>query len=213
MFGSKMGQLRVYVSKDGTSLGENRWSAANEVSSWNLGWLEISEAENFQVVIEAIVANDSLSDVALDDLNMVEGSCAVSAEDNKCNFESGFCHYYNYQQDDQLDWIIHTQSDPQLGDVPTGNGFIYVGLTHDFSMEDVARISSPNFNFNATGRICVDFFYYFSDGPSSEIHVYTAHLEGEDLKLEEIQKITGGTPNTWRRFRKNEKRTCRRTGK
>ena len=203
MFGSKMGKLEVFVSKDETSLGENRWSAANEVSVWSLGWLEISETESFRVVIEAMVVNDSLSDIALDDLNMVNGKCAISEEDNKCNFNTGFCHYRNWQHDDQLDWVLHTQADPQLGDVPPQNGFIYVGLTQKFNQEDFARITSPLFNFNATGRICVDFFYYFSDGPTSEIHVYTGHTEGEDFKLEEVQKISGGASKTWRRLKKN----------
>ena len=49
----------------------------------------------------------------------------------------------------------------------------------------------------------MDFFYYFSDGPTSEIHVYTGHTEGEDFKLEEVQKISGGASKTWRRLRKN----------
>ena len=184
MFGSKRGQLGVFVSKDSTSLGENRWSAVNEVSSWNLGWLEISEDESFQVVIEAIVANDSISDIAIDDLNMVEGTCAVAEEDNKCNFDSGFWHYYNYQEDDQLDWILHRRNDPPLGSVPRENGFIYIGLTHDFNGDDVARISSPKFNFNITGRICVDFFYYLSDGAGGEIEIYTGHIEENNLQLE-----------------------------
>ena len=203
MFGSKSPHIGVFVSKDEASFGENIWNVTNEVSAWNLAWVEIAEAETFQVVIGAYVEKDSISDIAVDDLNMVNGKCSVSEEDNKCDFETGLCHYYNYQHDDQLDWIIHTPSDPQLGDVPPGNGFIYVGLTHEFSMEDFARISSPKFNFNTTGRICVDFFYYFSDGPSSEIHAYTGHLDGDALLLEEVGKVSGGPAKTWRRFRKN----------
>ena len=81
-------------------------------------------------------------------------------------------------------------------------------MTHDQQVisEESARLVSPNFNFNATGSMCVDFFYLFTNPNHATLKVYVGQkVGGGDYSLEAVSEIKGGGAKVWRRFRKNIK--------
>jgi hypothetical protein len=43
-----------------------------------------------------------LGDIAIDDVDIEAGACANQAS---CDFETGYCGYYNAQEDDDFDWL------------------------------------------------------------------------------------------------------------
>ncbi len=43
-----------------------------------------------------------MGDIALDDIEIEEGACPAAAS---CDFENGYCGYYNAQEDDDFDWL------------------------------------------------------------------------------------------------------------
>ena len=198
----------MYLAKGDAITEEPKWSLNIESPVWNLGYLEIPDQENYKVVFEGSIPEGAVVDVGLDDLNMGEGQCSAPEEDNQCNFDVDFCHYANEQKEDQLDWVLNTRWDPPLTGVADHNGFIY--LTHENMAltEENARIVSPLFNFDATGAMCVDFFYLFTEPNKMQLKVSIGQTIGGEYKLEAVTGeggITGGGANTWRRYRKNVK--------
>jgi hypothetical protein len=49
-----------------------------------------------------VIGESFLGDAALDDIEIEEGACPTEAS---CDFESGYCGYYNTQEEDDFDWL------------------------------------------------------------------------------------------------------------
>ncbi|XP_050164389.1 IgGFc-binding protein-like [Myiozetetes cayanensis] len=66
--------LRVYVVHNETSTLE--WKeAGSKGDAWNLGEVTVHSKGNMQIVLEGMIGEDFLSDMALDDLSIVKGHC------------------------------------------------------------------------------------------------------------------------------------------
>ncbi len=43
-------------------------------------------------------------DIAIDDIELVNGPCG---EDGSCDFERGYCGFYNVKEEDNFDWVLN----------------------------------------------------------------------------------------------------------
>ena len=69
----------------------------------------------FQIVFEATRGRTFMSDIALDDIQIIQGSCPLPGS---CNFEVGLCGYTNIQGD-QFDWTRAKGGTPSVMTGPT----------------------------------------------------------------------------------------------
>ena len=211
MVGSQQANISVYIAEGDAITEEPKWSLTHESPVWNMGYLEIPRDQgNYKVVLAGNVPEGAVDSVAVDDLNLVEGTCSVPEEDNQCNFDTDWCHYQNVNdpQIDQLDWVLHTPWDPPLNGLPEHNGFTYMTHAQMAIQEESARLVSPNFNFNTTGSMCLDFYYLFTNPNHASLMVYVGQkVGGGDYTLEAVTEnpLKGGGAKVWRRYRKNIK--------
>jgi hypothetical protein len=95
MYGSNIYRLNIYLKTDNGDLGKPVWQKEGQKGNfWIFGHLFIENSvNNLRIVVEGVVGNGYMGDIALDDFSYNEGSCPIS---NECDFEqSDLCGYVN----------------------------------------------------------------------------------------------------------------------
>lgn len=77
MNGAQMGTLNV-IFKQAGKRDQRLWSkSGNQGTSWNLANILVSPSSNYSIMFEGIVGSGYQSDVAIDDVSIKSGSCAL----------------------------------------------------------------------------------------------------------------------------------------
>ncbi|WAR02788.1 MLRP1-like protein, partial [Mya arenaria] len=79
MFGRNVGSLTVYISQNGSMPGYPMWAlTGNKGVGWKSAQVALQSSIQYTVVFEGQVGSGILGDIALDDLSMTSGQCALT---------------------------------------------------------------------------------------------------------------------------------------
>ncbi|XP_071828952.1 scavenger receptor cysteine-rich type 1 protein M130-like isoform X6 [Apostichopus japonicus] len=210
MYGSTIGSLHVYAHT--SSLGSPIWSMyGSQGNQWRLGQVQVYVYSTTQIVFEGVRGSSYTGDIALDDIDIANGSCSFVTStpetttfvttltgDLDCDFETGLCSY-SQSYNDQLDWTRRTGSTPSYSTGPyydhtsgTSWGY-YVYLETSYGYNGYkARLHSRS--LQTYGTHCVNFYYHMNGSTIGSLHVYanTSSLGSP------IWSMYGSQGNQWR---------------
>ncbi|XP_071851180.1 MAM and LDL-receptor class A domain-containing protein 1-like isoform X5 [Apostichopus japonicus] len=172
MYGVSINALNVYVQTDGGP-GTLEWTrSGNQGDRWTRG--QVFLKNSFKVVFEAIVGEDFLSDITLDDIFFFEGSCPVA---DLCDFESSLevCGFYQYESD-VYNWIIASGSgaDPTLQpptDVSYQTSFGHYFFFNETYENPVGSNEAPFYTQRITSSDTCVRFWYRTNGPTATLTI------------------------------------------
>ncbi|PIK50171.1 putative MAM and LDL-receptor class A domain-containing protein 1 [Apostichopus japonicus] len=172
MYGVSINALNVYVQTDGGP-GTLEWTrSGNQGDRWTRG--QVFLKNSFKVVFEAIVGEDFLSDITLDDIFFFEGSCPVA---DLCDFESSLevCGFYQYESD-VYNWIIASGSgaDPSLQpptDVSYQTSFGHYFFFNETFENPVGSNEAVFYTQRITSSDTCVRFWYRTNGPTATLTI------------------------------------------
>ncbi|XP_047662628.1 MAM and LDL-receptor class A domain-containing protein 1 isoform X2 [Tachysurus fulvidraco] len=197
MYGGASMMLNIYL------LEENRatkiWSIANNQGNhWHPAQVEINPVGPFQIIVEGIRGSNAQSDVAWDDVTIVDGKCISSVMPKpevpsptsgnmfvttsvcgmNCNFENNLCTW-TQMLTDVFDWTRHngptsTALTGPSSDHTTGTGY-YLYIEGDSATHgDTARLLSEE--CSDVQPQCLQFWYHmYGSSWTMGLTVYLLH--------------------------------------
>ena len=107
----------VFVTEIFTCLFNLRiWTRyGTQSNKWRYAQITLISNQAFYVLFEGVRGTSYEGDIALDDLDIVDGSCPTSKE---CDFEGGLCGWKNVQGD-QFDWRRDSGGTPSVQTGPS----------------------------------------------------------------------------------------------
>ena len=210
MYGRQMGSLNVYaysISNETTLLWALDGDKGNE---WRNGRVNIKSTQPFKLIIEGVRGSGVLSDIGIDDINVIERPCSIVPYDSlpdkdsikttmaplttrtfkpttllDCTFEQNMC---TWVQTGSFNWTRSqgTQGSELDGPIEfdhtigTAEGWYLFADLKNRSFGDKAIVETPTL----TGLKCMSFYYYIQ-APSVNVDF--------DLNVKLLDKIE------WRR--------------
>lgn len=175
------------------------WEMSGDAgNSWHQAQTSVSSSKSpFQVVIEGVIGENHLGNIALDEISFSSGPCPTSppvASKNygDCTFEQSMCYWRNPDADihlDDLDWIRSSEEQsihgPNFDHTLKKRSGFYLKLENTFREPKSgtrAFLLSPIFQPKPQRSVqCLSFYYYMfmrsisSSGPNlGTIRVYLA---------------------------------------
>lgn len=167
-------------------------------NSWHQAQTSVSSSKSpFQVLIEGVIGENHLGNIAIDEISFSSGPCPTSppiASKNygDCTFEQSMCYWRNPDTDmhlDDLDWVRSADEQsihgPNFDHTLKKRSGSYLKLENTFREPKSgtrAFLLSPIFQPKSQGNVqCLSFYYYMfmrsisSSGPNlGTIRVYLA---------------------------------------
>lgn len=175
------------------------WEMSGDAgNSWHQAQTSVSSSRSpFQVLIEGVIGENHLGNIAIDEISFSSGPCPTSppvASKNygDCTFEQSMCYWRNPDADihlDDLDWIrtadeqsIHGPNFDHTLKRRSGSYLKLENTLREPKSGSRAFLLSPIFQPKASGSVqCLSFYYYMfmrsisSSGPNlGTIRVYLA---------------------------------------
>ncbi|KAK3084897.1 hypothetical protein FSP39_020980 [Pinctada imbricata] len=207
MYGAEEGTLNVYIQNKET-LGTPILSiSGNQGTRWKAGIVTIPLAiatGGFEIVFEGVIGDGYHSDIAIDDLSLIESPCQNSQVPFKtCGFETNdpSCGFTQDKSDD-FDWTRHVGRTASSGTGPTADHtlgtqqgyYMYTEASGPRRAGDKARLISPLFTWNST--LCLLFYYNLYGLHTGTLNVYVKQGTG-DLGRPSVS-ISGNQGNLWK---------------
>ncbi|CAG2170061.1 unnamed protein product [Oppiella nova] len=224
MYGNGIGTLRVRLRYTGDEERPEKilWEMKGEAgNNWYLGQVPVSSpAQAYHVVIEGIVGQNSLGNIAIDNLSFQVGTCPISPQtasrgSGDCTFEENMCLWHNplpHSRVDDFDWLRqysfggtgpkydHTKKTPE--------GY-FINLSGDALQPQRggtrAWLLSPEFTPQTTTPKCLSFYYYMFErtidpaGPSlGSLRVYIKTLSDNGEQLNLVWRLNNHQAQGWR---------------
>lgn len=102
LFGSSVGSISIWL-RENKNLTKILWSRKeNFGNQWRLSQVTVYSDFDHEIVLDGTVGDSYSGDAAFDDIELSNGGCEP---EGYCNFETGFCGYYNTEKEDNFDWI------------------------------------------------------------------------------------------------------------
>nr|XP_054756445.1 MAM and LDL-receptor class A domain-containing protein 1-like [Lytechinus pictus] len=214
MYGDTMGSLSVYVKESSSSsLGDPVWSLAGERGNgWFRGLASIQDnANQVQLVFEAVIGSGKYSDIAIDDITVEDGPCPVSDVVN-CTFESidedddGMCGFV-LDETSQFDFIRTNGKTASSFRAPSVDHTTKTELGFFMNVEGYysnkykfARLKSPLFRGiqgDDSETFCVVFWYHMFKDDIGELNVYLRNKSSTSMGSP-IWSLAGSRGDVWR---------------
>ncbi|CAG2236368.1 unnamed protein product [Mytilus edulis] len=198
MYGEGMGTLNVYL--DSENVSRNIWSmSGNRQEKWWLGHVDISISEPYSITFEGMRGSSYESDIALDDIVLLSGSCEedfvldCSFEIENCNWStsSGTPYFWKI-----TDTPISTDYNGPFKDHTTGsaNGhYIYLVPTSLNLTQVGIKSNLTSRTIHPGGDLCFTFWYHMYGETIGTLSVYTE--SNNTLELHWSQ--SGNKVNSW----------------
>ncbi|XP_077978864.1 MAM and LDL-receptor class A domain-containing protein 1-like [Glandiceps talaboti] len=181
--GSKFQSFNVYL-REMDSTEYVIWSAAMEgQSKWHVGQVTVSDATQFQLILEAVAGSSNNGYLALDDITTTMAECIPYGD---CTFEYGNTCTWTKRRNDpnsQFDWIlmrgayVNSTTAPSVDrTLGTAYGsYLYMKTSSPRVEGEVAILVSGMYD-NSTNR-CMKFWY---------------HMNGDDMGTLSVEYSEGG---------------------
>ncbi|XP_074544676.1 MAM and LDL-receptor class A domain-containing protein 1 [Halichoeres trimaculatus] len=207
MEGSGVGELNVYVEASDSQIPSAQvWTRRGDQGKhWRHGRVTLLSPNNpYQVVFEAVVGNEPLRDIALDDLTVLNGACPPPGF---CDFEMDLCGWVNSPSAEsgmEWDWL---SGDSEGRFIPERDHTTNSALGHfaffaafEPDREETARLESET--MEAVDQACLEIWHYvqgwISTGPSS---ITLTVFVNETAGLRPVWSTKGFANHSWIRDR------------
>ncbi|XP_071508579.1 MAM and LDL-receptor class A domain-containing protein 1-like [Diadema antillarum] len=209
MLGEHMGSIRVYARANTSStLGSPLWERSGEQGKqWYRGVATVPKMSSDQfaeVVFEAEIGSGVRSDIAIDDIEVINANGDCPLESFQCDFDSGWC---GIKQDttDNFNFVrkkgstSSTDTGPS-SDHTSGKGYYVYIEASGLTANKKARIITPLFRGvqgNDKETFCVVFYYHMYGETVGELSVYLRNDSSTQLG-DPIWWISGNRGDIWR---------------
>uniref|UniRef100_A0A2C9KBP7 MAM domain-containing protein n=1 Tax=Biomphalaria glabrata TaxID=6526 RepID=A0A2C9KBP7_BIOGL len=199
MYGSTIGTLNVYLKRNGV-LGSVAWFRIHDQGS---GWKQATfsvpaGSSSFSVVFEGVVGNGIYSDIALDDITIMNSDCS---HPGNCNFDTGMCTWKNDQTHDNFDWLITSQSTGSFNTGPvqdhtmnnaTGK-YVFIDASAPRVQGDKAWFVSQDLSPDMPS--CLKFWYNMNGPTVGTLNIWVK--QSSDNSLRPIWSLSGNQGQSW----------------
>ncbi|CAF0853287.1 unnamed protein product [Didymodactylos carnosus] len=191
------------ISNENLTSKQSVWiKAGDQGRHWQHGQVQIVPGNNITRVIYEVVA-DSLSDVSLDDLELIDGPCIRPVYSMNCTFEEKHICGYSSDPSGQLAWIRDRGSTVTLFTGPnhtlgTAQGyFMYIDASSSQKPGDKGRLVSI-IEQPVNGR-CLEFWYHMYGKNIGQLNVYiTTNASGNYVRTL-LWSRGANVGNVWRK--------------
>lgn len=190
MYGANIYKLNIYLQNSNGQLGKPVWQKqGNKGNVWLFGHLFIESGSNLKILVEGVVGNGYMGDIALDDFSFNDGSCPTT---NQCDFEQAdLCGYVN-DLNTGFKWErvqgLNNDVDHSYN-TETGHYMIAKSVA-PHSKDKLARLFSPL--YPAT-TLCVSFWYKTLGDIQFNIRTYSFGILNSRIAF----TATGNRGNEW----------------
>ncbi|XP_046549289.1 MAM and LDL-receptor class A domain-containing protein 2-like [Haliotis rubra] len=177
MYGPDINSLTVYKEfKDGSRTPV--WHEdGNQGNRWNHMASTIpATSQPYRLVLEAKRGKSIEGDIALDDIEVTQGACPMTAFDLNCDFESDLC-LWKQAKDDEKDLTLNTGPTPSTQTGPPADHTLKDASGHYLYLEtstgstaDTARIVSPL--LTNKGAMCLSVWYHMWGSGMGSLNIY-----------------------------------------
>ncbi|XP_041460949.1 MAM and LDL-receptor class A domain-containing protein 1-like [Lytechinus variegatus] len=177
MYGQSINTLNVYIQRNNTALDLPVWTrTGSSGNQWKEGYIDVVDIKDFRVVYEAIKGRSFTGDIAIDDLDLIEGQCKGT---HTCDFQSDdLCGYQQETGKDDFDWIPGSGSTLTPGTGPavdhtysTSYGrYMYIDSSEQ-APGDKAQFYTKTSEPDPSGFACWTFFYYMKGAGVDELRI------------------------------------------
>ncbi|XP_071956933.1 MAM and LDL-receptor class A domain-containing protein 1-like [Antedon mediterranea] len=192
MYGTGIGALNIYTQTLDSS-PKLIWSRSDNYGNlWVNSKSTLMSADEFWVIFEGVRGTSHESDIALDDIEIRNGLCAITiappttpvrptypADYHDCDFETGICQWAQEKNGDDFDWIRRTGKTSSAGTGPTydhtkgdiSGYYLFIETSDPRQPNDTARLLSQTFGNGAAG-VCMNFWYYMYGPHVDELTIF-----------------------------------------
>ncbi|XP_022096502.1 MAM and LDL-receptor class A domain-containing protein 1-like [Acanthaster planci] len=215
IYGVLSGSLYVYTSSDGTA-GNLGSAIFQRIGSQGDQWLEAgldvtSSVSPFKVVFEAQRGLLDTSDIALDDVELLDGYCSqvvitptssTIPSLRECDFEDPSICGFTQDTNDNFNW---QRKNGQASSGTTGpktdhttettaGYYMYID-SQSRQVGDLARLSSPF--FPSTNGECLEIYFYMYGANVGTLNIYLVEKGGDPTKQIPDWTRTGNQDDRW----------------
>ncbi|XP_066300034.1 MAM and LDL-receptor class A domain-containing protein 1-like [Branchiostoma lanceolatum] len=203
MYGNQIGTLNIYA-RTGSTMSNVLWSmSADQGNQWNRAQVDLPVDAVYQVVFEGVVGTGVRGDIAIDDVNIIPGSCP---RPGNCNFENAgnrLCTWSNDQTSDEFDWIEGSGTTASTGTGPSVDhtlgdqtGFyMFLEASSPRQPGDRARLVSELFPAVSSSGRCLRFWYHMN---GADIGTLRVSLKAAGQAEQPIWELSGDKGDQWR---------------
>lgn len=192
MNGATMGTLNILQQSNlFMSFPVQVWNVTGpQGPGWQLAQITVSSALFYYIIFEGVVGSGSYSDIAIDDIVMLDGPCP---DLGTCDFEVDICSWTNMEAGDNFDWMRargarHFADNGAQVDHTTNTeygGYLLMDSAAPQKTNDHTTLVSPHLKGN--GTYCLNFWYYMN---SASTNIGT-------LSVGWISQTSGTSTNLW----------------
>nr|XP_054757011.1 MAM and LDL-receptor class A domain-containing protein 1-like [Lytechinus pictus] len=212
MYGTQVADLRLYkydLSSGTTNSADLVWLLYGQQSTDQTHWIQGQVALNGEFTLEfwGVVGVGFYSDIAIDDILVVQGTCDVlppEADPNQvgqgisCSFDGTIC---TWTQDinDQFDWLLASGSTPSVDTGPSGDhtsgtgGYVFTEASAPRLPGDIAILTSSKMDPTGPSGGCFVWWYHMYGGTMGTFNVYQ---ENNGVRNQRWSR-TGDQTNEW----------------
>ncbi|XP_033109454.1 MAM and LDL-receptor class A domain-containing protein 1-like [Anneissia japonica] len=180
MYGRTMGTLNVVMNRT-QQANQVVWSKTGEKGNkWYRGLVHIpSMSQNFQITFEGVRGNGRYSDIAIDDVKLMNENCYID---------------FNWERQSGRTGSSNTGPTTDHTTGTSAGYYIYIETSSPRLPNDVAKVSTPR--IRTPSSACLTFWY----------HMYGAHIETlnvlanttDGLISQQVWSKSGNRGNVWR---------------
>ncbi|XP_078334103.1 MAM and LDL-receptor class A domain-containing protein 1-like [Crassostrea virginica] len=202
MYGSQIGKLNVKLRLN-NALGSTIWSkSGNQGNQWSIAQVTLQNIQintpTYQVAFEGVRGTGFLSDIAIDDVSIVNGTCQSPGS---CDFEKGRCTWTEAQSGDDFDWKQGSGRTTSTGTGPSNDHTLQSSTGHYLYLEassprrqgDRCWLVSPR--FSATTNTCFQFWYSMSGQGIGSLSVIVKYPDAGTNTT--VWSLSGDQGNRW----------------
>nr|XP_054757010.1 MAM and LDL-receptor class A domain-containing protein 2-like [Lytechinus pictus] len=212
MHGTQVADLRLYkyeLSSGTANPADLVWLLYGQQSTDQTHWIQGQVALNGEFTLEfwGVVGVGFYSDIAIDDILVVQGTCDVlppEADPNQvgrgisCSFDGTIC---TWTQDinDQFDWLLASGSTPSVDTGPSGDhtsgtgGYVFTEASAPRLPGDIAILTSSKMDPTGPSGGCFVWWYHMYGGTMGTFNVYQ---ENNGVRNQRWSR-TGDQTNEW----------------
>eukprot|EP00057_Strongylocentrotus_purpuratus_P009942 XP_011664416.1 PREDICTED: MAM and LDL-receptor class A domain-containing protein 1-like [Strongylocentrotus purpuratus] len=199
MFGQSIATLNVYIQRNETALDLPVWTrTGSSGNQWIEGYVDVVDIYEFRVVYEAVQGTSFTGDMAIDDVDMMEGECTGT---HSCDFQhDDICSYAQEASRDDFDWLQGSGSTLSAGTGPTSDHtygttygkYMYIDSSEQ-SPGDKAQLYTKILSEDPSGIVCWKFYYHMYGAGVDTLRI----LSDVDGVQNEVSSISGNRGDKW----------------
>ncbi|XP_041944947.1 MAM and LDL-receptor class A domain-containing protein 2 isoform X2 [Alosa sapidissima] len=202
MDGEDVGELNIYLhqpEKPGTASLQPLWGRRGDQGDlWRHGRATVHSPDApYQIVFEAVVGDGLTGDIAIDDLEILNGPCPL---EGFCDFERDLCGWLNRPHNvtrQDWDWTSAISVGPFSPDVDhTTNSALGHYMVLPLADREMTHAYLESEHMEPTSNGCLDFWFHMESWFYDDTIRLTVYMNGSGV-LHSLWNKTGDQGNVW----------------